>query len=191
MAVADAQAYGTAGALVLREEFDSVSTLLDAFYLSLVTGSTVGYGDVTPTTAVGKLFALSVVLVMVSSFAAVLGVVFTLLIEARLSKALGYTTEEQLDTLENHVLVLGHGDLTEPILEETAAKAEVLVVVPDEGRARRLSVAGSRPHGRSSRPRATTPRTPSSGGRHPGVTLPLARHRCRSRVSARGCSGRS
>ena len=142
MAVAGAQAYGTAGAFALREEFDSVSTLLDAFYLSLVTGSTVGYGDVTPTTAVGKLFALSVLLVMVSSFAAVLGVVFTLLIEARLSKALGYTTEEQLDTLENHVLVLGHGDLTEPILEEIAAKSEVLVVVPDEGRARRLSERG-------------------------------------------------
>lgn len=78
----------------------------------------------------------------VSSFAVVLGVVFTPLIEARLSKALGYMTEEQLDTLEDHVLVLGHGDLTEPILEEIAAKAEVLVVVPDEERARRLSERG-------------------------------------------------
>ena len=141
-AVTGAQAYGTAGAFALREDFDGVSTLLDAFYFSLVTGSTVGYGDVTPTTAVGKLFALSVVLVTVSSFAVVLGVVFTPLIEARLSKALGYMTEEQLDTLEDHVLVLGHGDLTEPILEEIAAKAEVLVVVPDEERARRLSERG-------------------------------------------------
>ena len=141
-AVTGAQAYGTAGAFALREDFDGVSTLLDAFYFSLVTGSTVGYGDVTPTTAVGKLFALSVVLVTVSSFAVVLGVVFTPLIEARLSKALGYMTEEQLDTLEDHVLVLGHGDLTEPILEEIAAKAEVLVVVPDGDRARRLSERG-------------------------------------------------
>ena len=141
-ALAGAQAYGTAGAFALREEFDGVSTLLDALYFSLVTGSTVGYGDITPASPVGKLFALSVLLVTVSSFAVVLGVVFTPLIEARLSKALGYMTEEQLDVLEDHVLVLGFGDLTEPILEELADKADVLVVVPDEERARRLAERG-------------------------------------------------
>ena len=141
-ALAGAQAYGTAGAFALREEFDGVSTLLDALYFSLVTGSTVGYGDITPASPVGKLFALSVLLVTVSSFAVVLGVVFTPLIEARLSKALGYMTEEQLDILEDHVLVLGFGDLTEPILEELAEKADVLVIVPDEERARRLSERG-------------------------------------------------
>ena len=138
-ALAGAQAYGTAGAFALRDDFDGVSTLLDAFYFSLVTGSTVGYGDVTPTSPVGKLFALSVLLVTVSSFAVVLGVVFTPLIEARLSKALGHMTQEQLDILDDHVLVLGYGDLTEPILEELEAKSDVLVIVPDEERARRLS----------------------------------------------------
>ena len=141
-ALAGAQAYGTAGAFALRDEFDGVSTILDAFYFSLVTGSTVGYGDVTPTSPVGKLFALSVLLVTVSSFAVVLGVVFTPLIEARLSKALGHMTEEQLDILDDHVLVLGYGDLTEPILEELEAKSDVLVIVPDEERARRLSERG-------------------------------------------------
>jgi len=141
-ALAGAQGYGTVGAYALQEEFNGVSTLLDAFYFSLVTGSTVGYGDITPRSAVGELFALSVLLVTVSSFAVVLGVVFTPLIEAQLSKALGRMTEEQLDVLENHVLVLGFGDLTEPILEELSSKADVLVVVPDEERARRLSDRG-------------------------------------------------
>ncbi|WP_435184455.1 NAD-binding protein [Halobellus sp. EA9] len=141
-ALAGAQGYGTAGAFALQDHFNSVDTLLDAFYFSLVTGSTVGYGDITPTSAVGKLFALSVLLVTVSSFAVVLGVVFTPLIEAQFSKALGRMTEEQLDVLDNHVLVLGFGDLTEPILEELSAKADVLVVVPDEERARRLSDRG-------------------------------------------------
>jgi voltage-gated potassium channel len=141
-ALGGAQAYGTAGAFALRDEFKDVNTLLDAFYFSLVTGSTVGYGDITPSSAVGKLFALSVLLVTVSSFAVVLGVVFTPLIEARFSKALGRMTEEQLDVLDNHVLVLGFGDLTEPILEELSTQADVLVVVDDEERARRLSERG-------------------------------------------------
>jgi len=141
-ALGGAQAYGTAGAFALREDFDGISTLLDAFYFTLVTGSTVGYGDITPNSAVGELFALSVVLVTVSSFAVVLGVVFTPLIEARFSKALGRMTDQQLDVLDNHVLVLGFGDLTEPILEELETQADVLVVVDDEERARRLSERG-------------------------------------------------
>jgi voltage-gated potassium channel len=141
-ALAGAQAYGTVGAFALREHFDGVSNLLDAFYFSLVTGSTVGYGDITPNSAVGELFALSVLLVTVSSFAVVLGVVFTPLIEAQLSKALGRMTEEQLDLLENHVLVLGYGDLTEPILEELSAKSDVLVLTDNEERTRRLTERG-------------------------------------------------
>ncbi|MFB6252509.1 MAG: NAD-binding protein, partial [Halobellus sp.] len=141
-ALAGAQGYGTAGAFSLQEHFNGVSTPLDAFYFTLVTGSTVGYGDITPNSAIGELFAMSVLLVTVSSFAVVLGVVFTPLIEAQFSKALGNMTEEQLDVLEHHVLVLGHGDLTEPILEELSSKADVLVVVPDEERARRLSDRG-------------------------------------------------
>jgi voltage-gated potassium channel len=141
-ALVGAQAYGTVGAFALQEDFDGVSNLLDAFYFSLVTGSTVGYGDITPRTPQGELFALSVILVTVSSFAAVLGVVFTPLIEARFSKALGRMTEQQLDLLENHVLVLGYGDLTEPILEELAPRADVLIVTPDEERTRRLSDRG-------------------------------------------------
>ncbi|MDS0294422.1 NAD-binding protein [Halogeometricum luteum] len=142
-AIAGAQAYGTVGTFALRDQhFPTVETLLDAFYFSLVTGSTVGYGDVTSPTAVGKLFTLSLILVTVSSFAAVLGVVFTPLIEARLSKALGRMTEEQLDLLENHVLVLGYGDLTEPILEELTAKADVLILTEDEERTRRLTERG-------------------------------------------------
>ncbi|ELZ32942.1 kef-type k+ ransport system, NAD-binding component [Halogeometricum pallidum JCM 14848] len=142
-ALAGAQAYGTVGAFALRDpHFEGVNNLLDAFYFSLVTGSTVGYGDITPSTAVGELFTLSVVLVTVSSFAVVLGVVFTPLIEARLSRALGRMTEEQLDLLENHVLVLGYGDLTEPILEELTAKADVLILTDDEERTRRLTERG-------------------------------------------------
>ncbi|SFR58255.1 voltage-gated potassium channel [Halogeometricum rufum] len=141
-ALAGAQAYGTVGAFALREHFDGVRNLLDAFYFSLVTGSTVGYGDITPNSAVGELFALSVLLVTVSSFAVVLGVVFTPLIEAQLSKALGRMTEEQLDLLENHVLVLGYGDLTEPILEELSPKSDVLILTDNEERTRRLTERG-------------------------------------------------
>ena len=134
-----AQLYGTMGTYALREEFTGVDSLTDAFYFTLVTGSTVGYGDVTPATDMARLFGMSVLLLSVASFAVTLGVVLTPAIEARLSSALGRMTEAQLDMLENHVLVLGYGELTEPILEELETQAPFVVITEDEAAVRRLA----------------------------------------------------
>ena len=43
-------------------------TLLDAAYFSVVTAATVGYGDVTPETAAGKLFTMAFIFVGVGLF---------------------------------------------------------------------------------------------------------------------------
>ncbi|NHX37354.1 MULTISPECIES: NAD-binding protein [Halolamina] len=138
-ALVAAQVYGTAGTYALREGFQGVNSLIDAFYYTLVTGSTVGYGDIYAQTQQARLFAMSAILLSVASFAIALGVVLTPMIEARFSAALGRMTEQQLDTLENHVLVLGYGDLTEPILEELESQTKFVVVTEDETVTRRLT----------------------------------------------------
>lgn len=135
-------AYGTFGSFALREEFEGITTLTDAFYFTIVTASTVGYGDIhaAPTSELGQLFAISVLLVNVAAFAVGLGVLLTPAIEAQLSKALGRMTESQFNTLDDHVILLGYGELTEPILENLAdQEAEFAVITPDETDARRLS----------------------------------------------------
>ncbi|MFA9516253.1 NAD-binding protein [Halopenitus sp. H-Gu1] len=133
-ALATALAYGTFGSFALREEFVGIDTIVDAFYYTIVTASTVGYGDVAPTTAIGRMFGLSVLVINVAAFAVALGVLLTPAIEAQLSKALGKMTQRQFDLLENHVLVLGYGDLTEPILEELIDREVTHVVVTDDER---------------------------------------------------------
>jgi len=130
--------YGTAGSYALRDEFANLSTATDAFYYTLVTASTVGYGDVTPTTQQAKLFGMSVVVLGTASFAIALGSLLGPAIEKRLSEALGNMTDAQLDLLENHVLVLGHGDLTEPIIEELTEQIDFVVITPDTETATRL-----------------------------------------------------
>jgi voltage-gated potassium channel len=137
-ALLGAQVYGTVGTWALREEFTNVQTLTDAFYYTLVTASTVGYGDVTPASERATLFGMSVVLLGTASFAIALGTLLGPAIEKRLSEALGNMTDAQLDLLENHVVVLGYGDLTEPILDELASATEFVVVTPDNEEAVRL-----------------------------------------------------
>ena len=123
--------YGTAGTYTLREEFTGVATLTDAFYYTIVTASTVGYGDVTAISQGARLFSMSVVVLGTASFALALGSLLGPAIEARLATALGTMTDRQLELLEDHVLVLGYGDLTEPIVDELESAAEFVVVTPD------------------------------------------------------------
>ncbi|WP_256296590.1 NAD-binding protein [Haloarchaeobius salinus] len=147
--LASVQVYGTVGAYALRDEFPAIregsAGLVDAFYYTIVTASTVGYGDVTPgpTSTQGKLFGLSVVVLGVVSFTVALGTLLAPLLEARFQRALGRMTETQLDLLEDHVIVLGYGDLTEPILNElTDVGVPFVVIVPDQARAAELSDRG-------------------------------------------------
>ncbi|MFC7098400.1 NAD-binding protein [Halobaculum marinum] len=131
--------YSTAGAYALADDFNNIATVTDAVYFSVVTASTVGYGDVTPTSPVAKWFAMSALVLNVAAFAVALGVLFTPLIEARLTNALGRMTDSDIDLLTDHVIVLGYGELTEPLIDELIdAGADFLVVTPDEAVARAL-----------------------------------------------------
>ncbi|MUW15172.1 potassium channel protein [Halorubrum sp. CBA1125] len=144
-ALVSALSYGTVGSFALRDDFEGVETIVDAFYFTVVTASTVGYGDVHPGSGpesdIAQLFVVSSLVMNVAAFAVALGVLLTPAIEAQLSKALGKMTDNQIDLLDDHVLVLGYGDLTEPILEELAARdgTEFAVVTTDETAARRLA----------------------------------------------------
>ena len=139
VALVTAISYGTFGAYALRDEFNGITTLTDAFYYTIVTASTVGYGDVTAASELGKLFSVSVLLVNVAAFAVALGVLLTPAIEAQLSKALGRMTENQFNLLDDHVILLGYGDLTEPIIENLGDDTGFAVVTTNEAAARRLA----------------------------------------------------
>lgn len=132
VAILGAQVYGTMGAYALRDQFTGMATLVDAFYYTIVTASTVGYGDITPVTQMARLFGMSVLIVGTASFAIALGTLLGPAIEARFERALGRMTETQLEFLEDHILILGYGDLTEIILEELRDETErFLVITPD------------------------------------------------------------
>ena len=138
VALSGTLAYGTVGTYALREDFGQVNTVADAFYYTIVTASTVGYGDLTPLSQEARVFGITVVVLGTASFAVALGSVLGPAIEARFARALGTMTETEYDLLEGHVVILGYGDLTEPLLEELADEREFVIVTPDSDLAVRL-----------------------------------------------------
>jgi len=136
------QVYGTVGAYAMRENFTSVTTVTDALYYIVVTGTTVGYGDVTPTTELTKLFTLSVIVLGTGSFTIASGSLLIPALESRISSAFGNMSASELSLLEDHVLVLGYGDITEPLLDELDGTTEVVVVTEDTDTASTLRDRG-------------------------------------------------
>ncbi len=137
--------YGTVGAYALRDQFPKVNSVLDAFYFTLVTASTVGYGDLVPSTPEARLFTLTLVVLGPASFGVAIGALLAPFIESRFVSALGRMTSSQLELLEDHVVVLGYGDLTEPILTELdESDVTFVVVTPDPDQADALGNRGFR-----------------------------------------------
>ncbi|MFC3956953.1 NAD-binding protein [Halovivax cerinus] len=146
-ALAGVQLYGTIGGYHLREQFDGIDTILDAFYFTLITSSTVGYGDITPnqSSEAAVLFTMSVLVLGVASFGIAVGALVGPAIQARISKTLGKMSDSQLQTLDDHVLVLGYGDLTEPIIEELVEAGLTFAVVTRDEEATEPFVAADVP----------------------------------------------
>jgi len=126
------QLYITVGSYSLRAQFGGIDSLGDAFYFAVVTSATVGYGDITPTTSFARFFAVSAIFVGAGSFAGALGALLQPSLENLFRRSQGRMIESQFQTLEDHVLVLGHGELTESILEGFHDEPSVLVVTDDE-----------------------------------------------------------
>jgi voltage-gated potassium channel len=140
--IAGVGVYGTVGSYALREEFTGIGSWPDAVYYVIVTFSTVGYGDITPVSATAKWFSLSIIVFGTGAFTVAIGALVVPAIESRMAAAFGNMTASELKLLEDHVLVLGYGDITESLLEELDGRVDVVVVTPDPDVASELREEG-------------------------------------------------
>ncbi len=133
--------YGTIGAYSLRSQFADLNTWSDAIYYVIVTIATVGYGDVTPTSPVARWFSLSVIMFGTGAFTIAVGALVGPAIESRMAAAFGNMTASELTLLEDHVVVLGHGEVTGPLLETLDDETDLVVVTRDADAAAALDDA--------------------------------------------------
>ena len=150
LAVVGVVAYGTAGTYTLRAEFDGVTTVVDALYFTLVTASTVGYGDVHAASTGSRLFVISLVILGPTAVGVVVGSLVGPALQDRLSRTGrqlaadgGGSTDAEQSGGSERIVVLGFDELTVPVLAALAARqSPFLVVTPDADRAAWLEAHG-------------------------------------------------
>ncbi|MBH0350558.1 potassium channel protein [Bacillus cereus] len=105
-------------------------SLFQAFWMTMITVLTVGYGDAVPITQAGKVFALLIIPVGVGIVTYAIGVVAAMIIEGNLFHAVRRKKmDKQIAQLQNHIIVCGCGRVGLQVVHELQEKKIPFVVV--------------------------------------------------------------
>ncbi|SEA85512.1 potassium channel family protein [Bacillus nitratireducens] len=116
---------GTLGFMTIEE-----ISLFQAFWMTMITVLTVGYGDAVPVTQAGKVFALLIIPIGVGIVTYAIGVVAAMIIEGNLFHAVRRKKmDKQIAQLENHIIVCGCGRVGLQVVHELQEKKIPFVVV--------------------------------------------------------------
>ncbi len=107
----------------------NIKDLFDAFWYSLVTFSTVGYGDRFPVTVGGKILAIILLVASFGILGYLVGLVGNKISKYMENKRLGHYGTE----FENHTIIIGWDDFGKQVVEQIVlAQKEVAIVCNDK-----------------------------------------------------------
>ncbi len=123
---------GTLGYVLLLED----ATLLDGLYMTVITLSTVGYGETAPghdSSTAARVFTMGLILVGVGLLLYVISAVTAFFVEGQLTDILRRRKmEKQIENISDHIIVCGAGLHGIPIIGELAAIGERMVVIESD-----------------------------------------------------------
>jgi voltage-gated potassium channel len=105
-------------------------TFWEAFYMTIVTLSTVGYGEVKPLSQAGQIFTSILIVFNLGVFAYAISIISNFFIEGDLRSFLkDYKMYKKIHAFEQHTIVCGYSKLGKQICEELKSKNLPFVVI--------------------------------------------------------------
>ena len=107
--------YSVLGLYYLKDEFEGIRSIPDAIYFTLVTFSTVGYGDIHPVTDNAKLFTISIMVIGIGLFATIITVLASSIIENITEK---FKQKNKVLIMKDHLIVCGYTEITKCLIKD-------------------------------------------------------------------------
>ncbi len=120
--------FGTSGYVFFEDMM-----VFDAFYMTLITISTVGFSEVKPLSPIGRGITIIIIISGISLLTYTLGQVARIIVEGELRNILGRRKlEKQISALKDHYIICGYGRIGSIIVRELiAAKMKMVVIEQD------------------------------------------------------------
>ncbi len=120
--------FGTVGYVIFED-----MTPFDAFYMTLITISTVGFSEIKPLSGIGRVITIIIIILGISLLTYTLGQVARVFVEGELRKILGRRKlEKQISALKNHYIICGYGRIGSIIVKELNMANIPVVVIEQE-----------------------------------------------------------
>src|SRR6266702_7211551 len=118
-------ACGTLGYVIIERY-----PLLDAIYMTVITLTTVGYGEVHPLSPAGRVFTIGLIAVGLGTVTAVIGSAIDIAFGEHVREALGrQRMERRLHEMRDHTIICGYGRMGQEIAREFQFQARGLPFV--------------------------------------------------------------
>lgn len=116
---------------------DDVTTLLDSFFFTLVTITTIGYGNITPQTLAGKILDIAVILLGVGTVLVTFQTIFEVIVRKRIKEVLRLPTS-RVDK-KGHFIICGYGKVGRALVKRLVQdKVEFVVIENDSAKVREM-----------------------------------------------------
>jgi voltage-gated potassium channel len=120
---------GTAGYVII-EGWD----VFDAFYMTITTVTTVGYGEIHPLSRAGRVFNSGVIILGVATVLYTFSFLMARLVEGDLQARWARRRRERmLDDLKNHFIICGFGRIGQIVAREFARQSIPFVIIERDG----------------------------------------------------------
>jgi len=117
--------FGTAGYIIIERW-----NFVDAFYMTIITLTTVGYGEVHTLSKAGRIFSIVLMLSGVGTMFYILGVSARVLLEGEVREILGRKRlNKKIEGLKNHYIICGYGRMGSIICKELLQNKAPFVVI--------------------------------------------------------------
>jgi len=105
-------------------------TISDAVFMTAITMSTVGFGEVQPLSTAGRIITISIIIFGITIAGYTLGNFIRMLIEGEISKTFGRKkVRKAIIGLKNHYIVCGYGRIGKLIINELIRNKEKCIVI--------------------------------------------------------------